>query len=406
MKKIIAILYSTFLLLSHSTAIYGREPYHATVTVNNVNASVSAPNLVDLKRELKTTSLESLLPIYTPTSPVSLDINLRGLIAFTSFAANSTTLVVNIPNAGITTTFDGGTRDQSLTLFKEFIKEGSAVPRLLRAYARYSPIDPIAGNPNSLMAQMAQSDYLVGHLSPLSGCDCCWSAQPIVHQFQTGTFASRAFSKGFDTTTVTLPLRYSYSKDHHWALIVDVPFTYNRNGGASSVFGSLGIGIRVPIFSNWSITPTIRGGAGGSLDLCTSGSFVSTGLVSVYNCKLFKHVLSLTNYVGYFASTNLWLTGVNFNYHLHNTIFKNGLSCTSCKGFTICNRPINFKVSVEDTYFAGDRLFIRHYDEVSIALITHCVNPYIDYDCLSIGIAYQFGQESYKSYALNFAYQF
>jgi hypothetical protein len=406
MKKKLGILYISLILFSQWADLHGREPYHATVFVESESAKVSAPNLVDLNRDLKTTSLESLIPIYTPTSPVSLDINLRGLLAFTSFAENSTTLVVNIPHAGITTSFNGGTRDQSLALFKAFLKEGPFVSKLLKGYARYSPIDPIAGNPNSLMGQMAQADYLIAKLSPLSGCDSCWSAQPIIHQFQAGAYANRAFSHGFDTTSVTLPLRYSYSPNYRWALVIDAPFTYNRNGGASSVFGSLGIGVAVPITHDWSLTPMIRGGAGGSLDLACAGSFVSAGFVSLYNYKLWEQVLSLTNYIGYFSSTNLWLTGINFNYHLHNTIFKNGLSLTSCKELTVCDRALHFKISIEDTYFAGDHLFIRHFDELSIALITNYVNPYIHYDCLSVAIAYQFGEKGYRGYSLNLDYQF
>lgn len=405
MNKILASLY-ILLLFSPLTTISGRQPYHATISVNTETAKVSAPNLVDLKRDLSTENLELLLVTYTPTSPVSIDINLRGLIAITSFAANSTALVVNIPNAGITRTFDGGTRDQSIILFKEFIKEGPLVPRLLKAYARHSPIDPIAGNPNSLMAQMARADYLISELSPLSGCDCCWCAQPLIDQFQIGAEVGRAFSKGFDTTIVTLPLRYSFSPDYRWAFIIDAPLTYIRNGGASSLFGSVGTGLRIPLTCDWSITPILRAGAGGSLDLACSGSFFSAGVVSLYNYKVCNYVLSLTNYVGYFASTNLWLTGINFNYHLHNTIFKNGLSLTSCQGFVICQRPINFKVSLVDTYFAGDRLFIRHFDEVSIALITTHVNPCFEYDCLSVGLDYQFGQKGYRGYFLNLKYQF
>lgn len=406
LKRLISSLYLLLVLFGLSQYVHGREPYHATISVDSEKATVSASNLVYLKNDLRTTSLELLLPAYTPTSPVSLDINLRGLMANTSFAADSTTLVVNIPNAGITTSFDGGTRDQSIILFKEFIKESASVPKLLKAYARYSPIDPIAGNPNSLMAGMAQSDYLLSQLSPLSGCGLCWSAQPIVHQFQAGTYTGRAFSHGYDTTTISLPLRYSYSPNHRWALIVDAPLTYNRNGGASSVFGSLGAGVRIPVTYNWSLTPAVRWGMGGSLDLACAGSFVSAGLISLYNYKLCDYVLSLTNYVGYSTSIKFKMTGINFNYHLHNTIYKNGLSLTSCKGFAICRRPINFKISVEDSYFAGDRLFIRHFDEVSLALITTNLNPRIDYDCLSLGIAYQFGQKGYKGYFLNLAYQF
>ena len=232
-NRFLFLLTACFMLSS----LHAREPYHATVTVNTTSISVSDPNLVDLKRDLRTTSLEQLIPFYTPVSPVAIGINLRGIDLLTSFAANSTTLVVNIPQLGVTRTFVGGTRDESIALLKEAIQDGGTHGELLKAYPKFSPIDPIAGNPNSLMALMAQEDYLVGHLSPLSGCDCCWSAQPIVHQFQTGLEAGRAFSKGFDATVITSPLRYSYSPDLEWALIIDAPLTYIRNGGASSLFG-------------------------------------------------------------------------------------------------------------------------------------------------------------------------
>lgn len=406
MKRDLLKLIIVFILTHQGAILRAHEPYQTTITVDTTSETVSAPNLVDLLRDLKTTSIESLIPIYTPASPVSLDINLRGILALTSFAADSTTLVVQLPQAGITETFTGATREESLTLFKDFVRDGGRHHRLLKAYARFSPIDPIAGNPNSLMAQMAQADYRLGRLSPLAGCDCGWCAQPIVHQFQMGLNSGRAFSEGFDTTVVTFPLRYSYSPNLKSAFIVDAPLTYIRNGGASSVVGSIGFGLRIPLTCDWSFTSTLRTGAGGSLDLCTSGSFVSTGIMSVYNYKMSDYVLTLTNYAGYSTTTNLWLTGINFNYNLHNYILKNGLAITTCKGFTLCERPINFSLSFVDSYFARERLFIRHYDEIEIAVIATGLNPCIDYDCLSLGFAYQFGQKSYKGYFLNLAYQF
>ncbi len=401
MKKLFSILLSLFTL-----AASAREPYRATVTVDSASATVSAPNLVDLSRDLKTTSLEVLLPIYSPVSPVSIDINLRGIEAQAAFAAGSTILVVAIPQTGDVETFSGATRDESVQLFKEFIRDGGRKHNLLKAYARYSPIDPIAGNPNSLMAQMAQADYLLGHLSPLAGCDCSWCAQPLVHQFQAGSILGRAFSKGFDTTVVTLPLRYSYSPNGEWAFILDAPVTYLRNGGASSIVSSFGFGFRIPITCDWSLTPIVRGGAGGSLDLCTAGSFISTGVTSVFNLKWREFVFSLTDYAGYISSTNLWLTGINFNYHLHNWIFKNGFSLTSCEGVTFCNRPLNFSFSFIDSCFTQDRLFIEHYDEVGVSLIATNINPCLDYDCLALGFSYQWGEKSYKGYLLNLVYQF
>lgn len=399
-KKLIAV----FVLLG--AYLNCHQPFQAEIKVANKSAIVSAPNLVDLDRDLKQTALPLLLHKYTPVSPLSLDINLRGIYLLTSFAAGSTTLVVNIPQSDTTLSFTGGTRDQSLELLRDYIRNGGTHHKLLKAYARYSPIDPIAGNPNSLMALMGQADYLIGHLSPFSGCNPCWSAQPIVHQYQTGAYYERAFSHQYDTTTFTLPLRYSYSPDRNWALIIDAPFTYIRNGGASSLVGSLGVGLRYPVNHNWSLTPTVRYGSGGTLDMCTSGSFLLTGLNSVYNLKVGDFVFSLTDYAGYSTSINLWLTGVNFNYHLHNWIFKNGLSVTSCADFILFKRPLHFSAFFIDSCFSRDHLYIKHYDEIGCSIFTSHILPCLNYDCMIIELAYQFGQKNYRGYKFNLAYQF
>lgn len=393
------------LLLVCGSYLHAYQPYHATVTVAGTSATVSDPNLVNLSRSLRSESIQALLPLYTPTSAVSININLRGVDAITSFAANSTTLTVVIPQTNSVESFTGGTRDESLALFRDYIRDGGNKHRILRAYSRYSPIDPLAGNPNSILAQMAQADYALGRLTPFTGCGC-WDSQPKTHLFQAGVVGGRAFSELFDTTIVTAPLRYSYSPTRTWAFIIDAPLSYLRNGGASSMNGSLGAALRLPITHRWSLTSAIRLGTGGSLDLCTSGNFFSTGLTSAYNYKLCDYVLAMTNYAGYFTSTNLWLTGVNFNYHLHNGIFRNGVSLNSCKGFTLCGRQINFGFTFVDTCFAGDSLYMNHYDEVGVSLITTRVNPYICDDTLSFGFTFQYGERSYKGYYLNAIYQF
>lgn len=398
MREYLPKLILVFILICEGTYLQARQPYHALVVVDDTSATVSAPNLVDLTRDLRSTSIELLIPSYTPVTPVSIGINLRGINVITFFPANSTTLFIAIPQAGTTTTFTGSTREESLLLFKDFIRDAGNSHRLLRAYAKYSPIDPIAGNPNSLMAQMASADYLTGQLSPFSGCT--GKSQPIPHLYQLGAYSGRAFSGGFDTSIVTIPLRYSYSPNLDWAFILDAPLAYIRNGGASSIIGSLGFGLKYPVTCKWSLTPILRAGSGGSLDLCTSGTFVSGGLISVYNWKINKFALTMTNYAGGITSTNLWLTGINFNYRLHNYMFKNGLSLTSCDGFNLCKVPLNLSISFADTYFTSNKFYINHYDEVGVTLIAN------RYNCLSIGFVYQFGKEDYKGYSLNLGYQF
>lgn len=393
------------LLLGTSTFIQAHKPYQANIVLPPESSHVSATNLVDLSRNIKK-SLEELAPLYTPTSAVAININLRGIENFTAFPANSTVLVVSMPQAGITEMFNGGTRDASLALYRDFIRNAGNNHKLLKAYARYSPIDPIAGNPTSLMAQMGQADYLLGRLSPLSGCDCCWGAQPLLHQFQGGMDVERAFVDHFDTTLVTAPLRYSYSPNREWALIIDSPLTFVDNGGAYSVYGSMGFGLRIPLTNNWSLTSALRLGFGGTLDLCTSGAFLSAGLTSVYDYKISHFVFSLTNYAAYITSTNFWLTGINFNYHLQNYVFKNGLAITTCHAWDFCERPVNFSFLFIDSYYAREHLFIRHFDEVGLSLIANRINPCIDYDCLILGFSYQFGEKSFKGYKFNLDYQF
>jgi hypothetical protein len=406
MNKTIFLLLVTLLTSYGISRIQAYEPYHAKVAVNAQSATVSAPNLVDLSRELKGSSIKALIPSYTPTSELLVDINLRGIDTIGFFAANSTVLVVAIPQANIIEVFDGGTRDASFVLYKDYIRDAGARRLLLRAYAKYSPIDPIAGNPNSLMAQMAQADYLLGRLTPLSGCDCSCAPQPITHLFQAGVNGERAFSYPFDTTSVTIPLRYSYSPARTWAVILDAPLTYNRNGGGSSFYGSLGFAARFPFRNFWAVMPTARIGFGGTLDLCTSGTFLSAGVESILQSKIKNFVVSITNYAGYYTSTNFWLTGINFNYRLYNWILKNGLSINTCQGVSLCGRTFNLGLSFIDSYFATDKLYINHYDEVGITLITTGINRRLKYDCLTMGFSYQFGQKSYKGFSLNFAYQF
>jgi hypothetical protein len=402
-----AFIYFLFLAVIFTSSMEARQPYRARATVSGESVLVTDPNIRSLMQDLKSASLSELLPIYTPTSAISINLNLRGIGVITAFAANSTILTLDIPQIGISTSFTGSTRDDSVTLMQEFLKSSANDnPNFFKAFARYSPIDPIAGNPNSLMAAMAQGDYLFGNLSPLSGCNCCWSAQPITHQFQTGLNVGRGLVKGFETTTINIPLRYSYSPNRTYAFIIDLPNTLNKYDGAYSLAGSLGFGLRIPITHEWSITPTLRGGLGGSVDLIGTGTFVSTGLVSNYNFAFYHHVLSITNQASYFTSTPFHLGSINCDYHLHNFVFKNGFALTFCQGVEFCCRTYNYKVTFIDSAFAGDHLYIEHYDEVGISLVTHSINPCIDYDCLIFGFAYQFGQRNYKGYSVNFVYQF
>jgi len=89
--KLYCLIY--ILIFSLLPTLQARQPYHATVSVEGFHKTVSAPNLVDLKRELQTPHIQKFIPLYTPRVSTSLEFNLRGIKAFALFPADSSALV-------------------------------------------------------------------------------------------------------------------------------------------------------------------------------------------------------------------------------------------------------------------------------------------------------------------------
>lgn len=384
------------------------SPYKATYTVGSMTDSVSTTNIIDLVEDLATAAIQQNIPGYTSTSAISMDLNLRGLDASASYAAGSAVLNVQIPQEGVSLTFSGSTREESNRLFEEyFLTGGHNQSGWRKVYAEQTAIDPIAGNPNSLLSLMAQADYNLARLDPLSGCcECFWSAQPLGNEVQLGLSAGKAMVKGWDTWFITAPFRYSCSPDNKWAFILDFPLTVLDSGSAWSVDGSIALAFRIPVVYTWTLTPEVRWGLGGSLSLATLGSFIDAGLNSNINIPICDFVLGITNFAGYYTSIPLTWGGIKFNYDLTNAILKNGIHLTTCKELQIGGIPFNFDFGFTDSLFLVDKLYIEHYDEASFSIICNYLRSSVKRDTLVFGAAYQFGDKGYNSYIGSASYQF
>ncbi len=401
-------IFLALILFSISAQVEGKSPYKATFTAGSQSGSAATSNIVDLVEDLSTAAIQKKLSGYTSTSPLSLDLNLRGLDATASYGAGSAVLNVQIPQEGVSLTFSGSTREESNRLFEEYyLTGGHNASHWRKVYAEYTPIDPIAGNPNSLLSLMAAADYNLARLDPLSGCsECKWSSQSMGNEFQLGLSVGKAMIKGWDTIVITAPLRYSYSPQHTWALILDLPVTFLDNGSAWSVDGSVALGVRIPVVYTWTLTPEVRWGLGGSLSLATLGSFIDAGLNSNINIPISDFVLGITNFAGYYGTIPLTWGGIRFDYDLSNVILKNGIHLTTCRELCICNIPFNFDFAITDSLFLGDKLYIEHYDEVSFFVICNHLNALVKRDSLLFGASYQFGEKGYNAYTGTVAYQF
>ena len=72
--------------------------------------------------------------------------------------------MLKVPSAGIEHTFTGATRDEAQDAVTEYFKGagGSDVTKVLQAAVRETAIDPVAGNPDSLMSLMGEADFAQG----------------------------------------------------------------------------------------------------------------------------------------------------------------------------------------------------------------------------------------------------
>lgn len=338
-----------------------RAPFQAGITVGSESGQVNASNLVSLKKDLSTEGIQQVIATYTPVSPVEFAINLRGLDSIASFAAASTTLNFSIPSLGISNTFTGSTRDDSITLLKSYLTDTSSMRKILHAMAKVSPIDPIVGNPDSLLASMVNENYLIGeHSSP---CSCVPTKIRCV-----GASYGISWVKGFQNSIITLPLYYRNNRLLvPGSFVFSAPVTLIEVGGAYSLYGSLGGGYQCPITEMWDLTLAGRLGFGGSLDLVSASGLALVSMTSDYMLASGSGwALSLTNLVGWSSSVAVHGSGVDFNYGVQNWEFGNGLKLSLCQLFPSFFSEAEADIYFIDTAYIGDKLFIQHYDEVGI----------------------------------------
>jgi hypothetical protein len=382
-------------------------------TPTTAEGQASASTITQLIDSLQYNNLHAITSVYTSTSAATAILNIRGVTAVASFLPNSTTLTFSMPSAGVNTSFTGATRNDSENDLLNFLTRngGSEATRVLQALVAGSPIDPVAGNPASLQNTMAASDFAIGTGIGLNGVTA-----PAVGP--TGTLLQQPnlvalggdigeFNlDGYTSTVVTLPLRYTIAfDDPRYALTLDMPLTYVNTQGASSFFGSLGASLRIPLLTNWYLTPGVRAGAAESTDLGAAAIEYSGGVASQYD--IFYHDLMITigNGLSLVKTAPLSVGNVNVNYNLTNELWNNGVQVEGSLPYTMYGNPTSWQAYVVDTYVTGSQVFINHYDEIGFTVGTrHGMNSQ-DWDSFRIGAGVAYG-DRFSAYKAGFTYRF
>jgi hypothetical protein len=378
---------SAFLPLSSAQA---REAFTAVLSANGESRTYSYDSIEDAIDSVSGTSLRSLLPSYRDNAPATASFNLRGLAATIEYPSAGSTIVLKVPSAGIERTFTGATRDEAQDAVTDYFKGagGADVTKVLQAAVRETAIDPVAGNPDSLMSLMGEADFAQG-TDALGGA--AGSGAPNLLGFSVEGGRGTA-SGGYDQNRVSGTFSYRFNfEESNAAVLVDLPVNWVRSGKSDSLSGSLGLGVRLPVTDRWSITPAVRAGVAGSIDLGAAAVVYSGSVTSDFRWDWNGWHFGLGNMAGLYRATGVSVGDYDIDYDLTNVILRNGISVS--RDLTEGPAPLRVTAAFTDSRYLGDDLYVKGFDEIAVSFSKATDNGRFSFDRVELGAAYGFGDD-------------
>ncbi len=326
---------------------------------------------------------------YTNQTRISQVFDLRGAPVLAGYALNSSVLTVVFvdPATGATVTdnsgaacsfsYNNGTRQASFNTF-DADTDGSGTPEaallarcLSRSLARYSPVDPLAGNPYSLLGSMAKAALDLsegGSLVEQDGEN--GQANSAGDPWIIGAAYSGGSADRFNLSRIDARVAKGWRvfEGNRARLKLDIPFSYTTVGGAAAYTGQIGLGLEMPLKDKiWSIEPRVSYGIAFSGDQGTAGHIVQGTVTSRVAINGFgRGRLVIGNMIGY--STTLNTPGdTNLNPEFNKFLFRNGLAYDLPLKLRFANRGTSVRGSYTFTNFTGDRLFNNNFHEIALS---------------------------------------
>ncbi|MCB9960074.1 MAG: hypothetical protein H6843_15865 [Rhodospirillaceae bacterium] len=284
--------------------------------------------------------------------------------------------------------------------------------------AASTPGDPVSGNNASLLFSFATGGLSFTGM-PSAGPAASGSGTGAGAAGQAGGFLSligfqfgRYSTDGVEAESYTAPIRFSFGiPDTDIVAEVDAPLSFVTINGDRAVYGSMGIGFRLPeIFDSLTLTPQVRFGMLNSNDLEAGVVGYGTSLRSI-----FEHDFTGLGFVDYLHLQLANLTGIYWvddwpalqedgrAYDLQNVLFRNGLSLS----FPTNLFSQEFEVTLfgTDTRVFGDGAYVQQFNEAGV--VFEWRNPPLPYvnQPLTFGITYTRSPEG-SGISANTGYRF
>jgi len=361
-------------------------------------------------------SLKEFFPDYTPDSAVLARVDLRGVGLEVEYHQNSSVLIVRIPSKNFEVSFEGAGRNQSQEQFEDWLKgdfESLTAPsgkltQLLHIVVALSPVEPVAGNPNSLLTRMFLSDFNAGITGPFI------SSRKRVdgnRNFLTLGGEFGFFNAGpYDGQVMNFPINYKWNFKGWPKLswIFDLPITLTRDETGWAYMASFGTGFQFRPYKWWSITPMGRIGGVGSFDVGALAVLVSGSLTNYFQGSIGSTNLGFGTMTGISTTIDgIKVGGYDLSYELTNYVLRNGGNLTQKLNFSFLGNPAAFKLFLNHTKFWGNELYLNSFFDMGLAFVTIKKISDSFVEALDLSFTFSAGVDNdYNNYSIQLTYRF
>lgn len=391
-----------------------------TLIGGSQNSQPGVATADELFEQLKARNLKALNPSYNDNSASVARVGYRGLPMVTSTRQNSPVIEFYVPALNRRVVFDSKpTRDGNRNDLEAYLKSegGGILNDIQKLLAKVSPIDPIAGNPNSLQSQAVSTDYdrsFTASATNIQSAPASSSSGAAAGK-SSGAASSNLTGVGLNvgsttqggvrSTAVSVPLSYTFRADIDPGrqITLYAPITVVDTAGAKTVAVNLGASYRYPITLDWALTPAIGYGVSGSPDLGAAAALFTTSLTSHYVMRMDGYDIAFGNSVGLYKTSKFSNSSYSSNPGITNTVFRNGILVSMPTNFM--GTKMAYEISYINTLFTGTDLYSKQYNEIGLT-IGNNKNANNARTYLRAGVSYLHGQNGIRGFKFNIGYWF
>jgi hypothetical protein len=229
----------------------------------------------------------------------------------------------------------------------------------------------MVGNPASLQTQAIDNAFATVLGDPLSIVDTVFNELEGVSNLFGLSFTVGEFeTDGIKTSYITLPLSYTFRSKRilgrQW--ILSLPISQGEVNDAKTYSVQPGLALRLPITTNWALTPGMHVGYVKSEDLEQEAEQAGVTMSSSYRIGLGASANSIYigNLVGYYKTHKVTLAGREFDPNIANTVLRNGVLYSM--PLALADGLLSVELSLVNTLFKGTETYTRSQNELAVSV--------------------------------------